>query len=126
MNGIERQVEYWLKSSKEDFRVANLLLKKRKIRHGLFFLHLATEKLLKALVCKKTRRPAPRIHALPLLAQRAAVRVPPDQLDILAGFDRFNIAGRYPDDLTPIPRTPQAKKLAAEIKTVYRCLAKQV
>lgn len=125
MSGIEKQMAYWRNSSRQDLRVAKLLLDQRKTRHGLFFLHLATEKLLKALTCKTTGQPAPRIHSLPVLAQRAAVTLSPAQWECLAGFDRFNIAGRYPDDLTPMPRHPQALKLAAEIKKVYQCLSKQ-
>ena len=103
-----------------------MLLRERKTRHGLFFLHLALEKLLKALVCKATQRAAPRIHALPILAERAAIALQPGQQEFLAHFDRFNLAGRYPDDVTPIPRAPQALKLAQEVRKVYRCLAKQL
>jgi hypothetical protein len=43
VNGIEKQIVYWWKSSQQDLRVAMLLLKQHKTRHGLFFLHLATE-----------------------------------------------------------------------------------
>ena len=57
-------------------------------------LHLSLEKLLKALVCKVTQQPAPRIHSLPALAQRAGVVLTAEQSQFLAGFDRFNIAGR--------------------------------
>lgn len=126
MNGIQKQTEYWLKSSRQDLGVGQMLLKNRKIRHGLFFLHLATEKLLKAMVCKATQQPAPRIHSLPILADRAAVNLKAEQRDFLSQFDRFNLAGRYPDDLIPMPRTQQAMKLARELRKVYRCLAKQL
>ena len=125
LNGIQKQTAYWLRNSREDLRVANMLLRQRKTRHALFFLHLAMEKLLKAMVCKATRQPAPRIHSLPVLAERAAAVLQAGQRQFLAGFDRFNLAGRYPDDLTPIPRAPQALKLAQEFRKVYRCLAKQ-
>jgi hypothetical protein len=66
------------------------------------------------------------MHSLPVLAQRAAISLSPQQWDLLAGFDRFNIAGRYPDDLTPLPRHPAALKLAAEMRKVYQCLSKQL
>jgi HEPN domain-containing protein len=92
----------------------------------LFFLHLAMEKLLKALVCKATQKPAPYIHSLPLLAGRAAARLDASQMNFLAGFDRFNLAARYPDDLAPMPKIAGATKLAKEFMTVYRCLTKQL
>jgi HEPN domain-containing protein len=126
LNGIQKQTIYWLTSSRQDLQVANMLLKNRKTRHALFFYHLAMEKLMKALVCKTTRQPAPRIHSLPVLAARAGASLKPEQEQFLARFDRFNLAGRYPDDLTPMPRRPQAISLLAEFRTVYRCLAKQL
>lgn len=125
-HGVAKQIEYWLKGSRQDMRVGQLLLNKRETRHALFVLHLAMEKLLKAMVCKTTGKPAPRIHSLPMLAERGAARLTPEQQIFLAGFDRFNLAGRYADDLTPIPRRPQALKLAQEMKQVYRWLAKQL
>ena len=126
MNGIQKQADYWLKSSRQDLRVGDLLLKERKTRHGLFFLHLAMEKLLKALVCKATQQPAPRIHSLPALAERARLVLQPEELQFLARFDKFNLAGRYPDDVMPMPRSPQAQKLARELRKVYRWLARQL
>jgi HEPN domain-containing protein len=126
LTGIEKQVQYWLKSSREDFRVGELLLKARKTRHGLFFLHLAMEKLLKAMVCKVTQQPAPRIHSLPILAQRAGVALEVEQLQFITRFDRYNLAGRYPDDLAPTPQISQALKLSQEFRKVYQCLAEQL
>ncbi len=106
--------------------MGSLLLRQRKTRHALFFLHLAMEKLLKALVCKETQKPAPRVHSLPALAERAKVELTDDQKLFLAGFDRFNLSGRYPDDVSPLPRLPQAQKLSKELNKVYRWLTKQL
>ena len=124
--GIEKQIGYWLRSSRQDRRVGHMLLAQRKTRHGLFFLHLSLEKLLKALVCRATQQPAPRIHSLPILAERAKVALEAKQLRFLARFDRFNLAGRYPDDVSPIPRYAAALKLEAQFKELYQCLAKQL
>jgi HEPN domain-containing protein len=126
LSGIEKQTGYWLKSSRQDLRVGGMLLRERKTRHGLFFLHLAMEKLLKALVCKATQKPAPKIHSLPVLADRAGVALQPGQRDFLDRFDEFNIEGRYPNEETPLPRAPEAVQLAREFRKVYRCLEKQL
>ncbi len=58
---VEQQVAYWRTGSDEDWEMAEIALEKRKIRHGLFFLHLAMEKLLKAHVCRVTGEYPPKI-----------------------------------------------------------------
>ncbi|HUB23871.1 MAG TPA: HEPN domain-containing protein [Tepidisphaeraceae bacterium] len=126
LTSIQKQTAHWLRSSRQDMQVGKLLLRQRKTRHALFFLHLAMEKLLKAMVCKTTQKPAPHIHSLPILATRASAILNVDQMSFLAAFDRFNLAARYPDDLTPMPRMARVTKLAREFTVVYRCLAKQL
>ena len=106
--------------------MGDMLMKARKTRHGLFILHLAIEKLLKALVCKATLKLAPRIHSLPNLAEQAGVVLQPEQESFLRRFDKFNLAGRYPEDPSPIPRPAEALELAREFRKVYRCLTKQL
>ena len=69
MFDIGKQIAYWRDGAAEDWRVAQDLIKRRKVRHGLFFAHLALEKLLKALVCRRTQDLAPRIHSLVRLAE---------------------------------------------------------
>lgn len=65
---IEKQVAYWQDGAIEDWGVAKELIKRNKTRHGLFFVHLALEKLLKAQVCRRTQDLAPRVHNLVRLA----------------------------------------------------------
>ncbi len=54
MVDIAKQITYWQDGAKEEFDVAKQLIANEKIRHGLFFAHLAIEKLLKAKVCQTT------------------------------------------------------------------------
>ena len=61
MVDISKQITYWQDGAKEDFEVAKQLIASEKIRHGLFFAHLALEKVLKAKFCQKTNEIAPRI-----------------------------------------------------------------
>lgn len=71
MIDINKQINYWRNSAIEDWEVARELLKSGRVRHGLFFAHLAIEKLLKAHVCRSTKDLAPRIHNLVRLADMA-------------------------------------------------------
>ena len=64
MVDIQQQIVYWQTGAEEDIVVAEELVASSRYRHGLFFAHLALEKMLKAHICKKTRSLAPRIHNL--------------------------------------------------------------
>jgi HEPN domain-containing protein len=64
MVDISKQINYWRDGATEDWAVAQELIDRDKIRHGLFIAHLALEKMLKAHVCRKTAELAPRIHNL--------------------------------------------------------------
>jgi HEPN domain-containing protein len=68
MIDIAQQVHFWRDGAQEDLTVVQELLERGRIRHGLFFMHLALEKLLKAHVCRQTHDLAPRLHNLVRLA----------------------------------------------------------
>lgn len=90
MVDIPRQVAAWRKGAEEDWPVACELVERGRLRHGLFFAHLAIEKLLKAHVCRRTEDLAPRIHNLVRLAEQAGLRPSAEQLDVLAEMNQFH------------------------------------
>ena len=47
MVGVEKHIAYWRNGSDEDWQVALELVGSGRTRHGLFFAHLALEKMLK-------------------------------------------------------------------------------
>ena len=59
MVNIAKHIPYWRDGAMEDLLVARDLIDSGKIRHGLFFAHLALEKILKANVCRATKDLAP-------------------------------------------------------------------
>jgi len=126
MFDIEKQIAYWRDGAVEDWEVARDLLKDRRIRHGLFFIHLAFEKLLKAHVCRHTNNLAPRSHNLVRLAELAQLMLTQVQLDILADINIFNMEGRYPDMLTPAPLPEDAKEHLRRAEEVYQWLLSQL
>jgi HEPN domain-containing protein len=71
MINIEKQIEYWRNSSASDFGTARVLLENGKYNEGLFFCHLAVEKILKALFVKHTGELAPKIHKLQYIAEKS-------------------------------------------------------
>jgi len=96
MVDMQAQIVYWRDGAKEDWDAAAQLINSGKTRHGMFFAHLALEKILKAHICKKTEKIAPKIHNLIRLAELTEHKLKPEDIDILAEMNEFNLEGRYP------------------------------
>ena len=124
MVDIRKQISYWKENAEEDWAVAQQLLESGRTRHGLFFAHLALEKMLKALVCKNTNDLAPRIHNLNRLIDMAGVVSSSVQTDILAEMNAFHIEGRYPETLTKPPTREEATRYMKRAEEVFRWLTK--
>lgn len=84
MVNIDKHISYWKTGAEEDFQVADQLIRSSKIRHGLFFLHLTLEKILKAHVCRNSKDIAPRLHNLARLSELAGITFKQKDSDFLA------------------------------------------
>lgn len=124
MINIQKQIEYWRNGALEDWQVGNELIGRNRIRHGLFFIHLALEKILKANVCRKTNDIAPPIHNLIRLAEKAGLQLAEEQENLLAEANGFNIEGRYPELLLPLPTVEEANKFMVRAEEVFEWLIK--
>ena len=122
MIDIDKQIAYWRDGAKEDMDVAQELIVRGRTRHGLFLAHLALEKILEAHVCRQTRDLAPKIHSLVRLAELGAVKTDKDQLDTLAEMSAFNVEGRYPETLAPLPTADEAKRYFERAQEVFEWL----
>lgn len=123
---VQKQIAYWRKSAEEDWSVGRTLAAAGKIRHGLFFIYLALEKMLKANVCRATRDLAPKIHSLVRLAELTRIALSEDRMDFLAEFGRFDIAGRYPDEGAEHLTQAEAEVRIAKAQEVFQWLSKQL
>ena len=126
MIDINKQINYWRNSAIEDWEVARELLKSGRVRHGLFFAHLAIEKLLKAHVCRSTKDLAPRIHNLVRLADMAELAPDRTQIDIMAEMNAFSVEGRYPDSLIESASQSEAKEYIRRAEEIYQWLMHQL
>jgi len=125
MVNISEHTAYWKNGAVEDLDVAEQLVRSGKARHGLFFAHLAIEKMLKAHICKTTRQIAPKIHNLVRLAECADLKLEDSRRDLLAEMNEFNLEGRYPTSSPPIsPST--ANEYMDRIKEVFQWLTLQL
>lgn len=126
MIDIKKQILYWQNGSYEDWEVALELFKRQRIRHSLFFAHLSLEKMLKAILCRKTNDLAPPIHNLVRLADLGRVILNEEQRDLFADVNEFNIEGRYPEMLTPPPLEDEASEYLKKIEEALQWLKNQL
>ncbi|HOX40146.1 MAG TPA: HEPN domain-containing protein [Candidatus Brocadiia bacterium] len=88
---------FWRDGAEEDMAAASDLVGRGRFRHGLFFAHLAVEKMLKALATESTGEFPPRTHDLLRLADIAGLDMSDARRKTLARLQRFCLEGRYPD-----------------------------
>jgi len=123
---ITRHIEYWRSGASEDWAVAAELVNAGRTRHGLFFAHLALEKLLKAHVCRTLGDLAPRIHSLLRLAERTDLSMSESQRLFLARFDQYQLEGRYPDMLPVAPDIKTARDELRQAQEVFAWLMQRL
>lgn len=125
MFDIQKQINYWRNGSEEDWEVADELIENGRTRHGLFFAHLALEKILKAHVCRVTDDLAPKTHNLVRLAQLTGLSFSETQQIFLARFDQYQLEGRYPDKSPQPLSINEAKQELKKAEEILQWLINQ-
>jgi len=126
MVNIDKHISYWQKGAEEDFEVAKQLIRLGKIRHGLFFLHLTLEKILKAHVCRNSNDIAPKLHNLTRLAELSEIDFQQEHTDFLAEMNPFNIEGRYPEMWRSVPSQEEADLLIKRTGKIFKWMKHQL
>lgn len=98
MNNIDL-MNYWIKSSDEDFATMEILYKNKQNTWCLYIGQLIIEKLFKALYAKNNEREpyAPKTHDLLYLAEKVQLQLTNEQKILLDTITKFNIEARYDD-----------------------------
>ena len=98
MNNIDL-MNYWIKSSDEDFITMEVLYKNKQNTWCLYIGQLIIEKLLKALYAKnnKANPYAPKTHDLLYLADKIQLELTKEQKILLDTITKFNLEARYDD-----------------------------
>jgi HEPN domain-containing protein len=126
----EEHIKYWLNTAKKDWRAVQNMYKSRDYLPALFFAHLHTEKLCKALWVKNnTGNTPPKIHNLVKILNEAKIQYSTDQMDFMLILNNFQLEGRYPDYLDKLYKTYKSKKTAdilAQVKTFSKWLQEQL
>jgi HEPN domain-containing protein len=126
MVDVAQQIEHWRDGAREEWQVAGEMLEKGRIRHALFFAHLALEKALKAHVCRHTGDLAPRTHNLVRLADTAALEMSSSVRELLGEMNEFVLTGRYPDAASKVPGLGEARNLKERAKEVFEWLMQRL
>lgn len=124
MIDIQKQIDYWRNASDEDWEVACELVDLGRTRHGLFFAHLALEKMLKAHVCRATGDLAPKVHNLVRLAELANLTLSDGQRALLGQFNQYQLEGRYPELPMPSISPVKVKRALREAERMLEWLKK--
>ena len=122
---IDKQVCYWRTGAEDALGSADLLIANGRWGFGLFLLHLALEKSLKALVVRQTREVPPRTHDLLRLIRQAELEPPADILAVMGEFQAYCLAGRYPDSEPALMDAALARRELARAKETYAWLQSQ-
>src|SRR6266540_7426370 len=120
---IEKQIAHWRGGADEAWEAAvDMINRDHRIQFGLFFVHLALEKIIKAHVWRAVQKMPPHIHNLPRLAEIANLPLDSKNRKVLAEINEFNIEGRYSDLLRPPVSLQEARGYLRRAKGTFEWL----
>lgn len=69
---------------------------------------------------------APKLYSLPRLAELSQLPLSATQQSFLFGFDRYQLEGRYPDQMPIPPEVEQAQQLLEEAEEILQWLIQKL
>jgi len=118
--------QHWIEKAQYDLDTAKAMIKTGRYLYVLFCSQQAIEKILKAIIAKRTNKHPPRIHNLVRLAELASLELNKGQDVFIKTLTRFYIKTRYPEVVKKISVTVNskfAKEYYIKTKEMYRCLS---
>jgi HEPN domain-containing protein len=123
---LKKQIAYWINGADDDLMTAGLLIREKRILHGLFFCHLVIEKAIKAHIVKTTGEVAPRSHNLIYLTEKAELEFN-DDIEIFLGIlMKYQLQGRYPDYNPVLPDIVKVNEYFEKTKTLLKWLKEKL
>jgi HEPN domain-containing protein len=95
----------WTTQALYDLETAKAMLDASRYFYVLFCCQQAMEKMLKALIARRTQALPPRLHNLMRLAEVASLTVPEDMAHLFRRLSDFYITSRYPEELEEATRS---------------------
>lgn len=122
---MNKAVENWIKSSDYDIRTAEVMEKGGRYIYVIFMCHLSVEKLLKAIVAKRTKKIPPKTHDLFYLIKLSGLEIPVKHQKIIAYLNQASVPTRYPENIAKMSRQYNkvvALKYLQEARSLLRWL----
>jgi HEPN domain-containing protein len=126
MIDIKKQIEYWINSAEDDLVTAELLIREKRILHGLFFCHLVIEKAIKAHIVKNSGEIAPKSHNLIYLSEKADLIFDNETEIFLGILMKYQLQGRYPDYNPVLPDFFSVNEYIEKTKTLLKWLKEKL
>jgi len=92
-------VERWSEQARYDFETASAMLDSGRYLYVVFCCQQAVEKMIKAVIVKRTNSFPPRIHALIRLAEAASLDLTDERAQFFRELSNYYIQSRYPEEI---------------------------
>lgn len=122
MTGIPQK---WAERAVYDLDTARAMLESKRYLYVLFCCQQAVEKMLKAIIAKRSQELPPRGHQLVRLAERAQIPLSEEQADFLRELSTHYIQSRYPEeteDISSQVSVQHARQVVEKTEEVVRWL----
>ena len=124
----QEHIDYWVRTTAEDWITVEALFTTRRYMHCLFWSHLVLEKLAKAHWVKNhDNNIPPKMHDIVWLLNKSGVDLGNETMAFLENFNDFQLSSRYPDYLDKIYKICTKDFTIAQmekVKEVRTCLLK--
>jgi len=108
---MSKETDRWVEQASYDLDTARSMLESKRYLYVLFCCQQAVEKMIKALIAKRTSELPPRLHHLMRLAEAAGLEVSEERARFLRELSAYYFQTRYPEEITEISK--QVKPEAA-------------
>jgi len=126
MIDIDKQIKYWQAGAESDLETAEILIVNKKYVQGLFFCHLCIEKIIKALIVKKTKQIPPKSHDLFYLSEKASIALPEEHEMFMQILMKYQLEGRYPEYYPTAPLIEKINNYLCETKELLKWFSKKL
>lgn len=125
----EDQIKHWINGAHEDWESALILIKSKRFVQGLFLIHLAVEKLLKAKWQQDNEGFPPKTHDLLFIQGQTDLDLDENTLALLNTINTWNLEGRYTDyknSFYKLASSSYVRSYLNDVKELRKCLLEKL
>ena len=109
-------VQSWVEQARYDLDTARAMLQSGRYLYVLFCCRQAVEKMLKAIIARRSGQLPPRLHQLIRLTEVAGLSVDEMRADFLRELSSYYIPTRYPEEISTMAFKVKAEKANSVLK----------